>query len=278
MEITIPLFSGISLRIAGDPTTEGVYPTGRLQKGLLLMDNDHEVAEEGVGFGVPLLMRGRQTICPGCIELASLYRGSIQEVTALFRINLEEKLVRPGFESINSDRFYTIKNFLAELIRRFPPLRGLLTTLSNVVRWMSGWETTYEEAEFSRSIKVIYSIDRSKGKISVEVDSTGLLRDGITEVIVMNEQGASIFDHYRDSSGTSLLGEEIGCWDKINADWASFVSESHRLAFTLRQVEGATLFRGRELVNSRLAWAGFGYSFPPTIERLSFEVKIDRLP
>jgi len=41
-------------------------------------------------------------------------------------------------------------------------------------------------------------------------------------------------------------------------------------------VKGARLFRGRELVSSRLAWAGFGYSFPPSIKRFVYELGIER--
>ena len=70
------------------------------------------------------------------------------------------------------------------------------------------------------------------------------LGTAITEVVVMNEQGAHHFDLYRDSSGTLLRGKEIGCWDEVTAERASFISETHRLAFTLQQVKGARLFGG----------------------------------
>jgi len=105
-----------------------------------------------------------------------------------------------------------------------------------------------------------------------------LPQDGITEVIVMNEQGAHYFDQYHDSTGASLAGKEIGCWDEVAASEAGFASSNQRVAFTLPRVPGAQLFRGRELVGSRLAWAGFGYSFPPAISRFNYSVKIEVLP
>ena len=77
------------------------------------------------------------------------------------------------------------------------------------------------------------------------------------------------FDRYRDTSGISLQGDEIGCWDEVNAEEAWFESSTRQIAFRLGQVKGARLFRGRELIGSRLAWAGFGYSFPPSIREIA---------
>ena len=98
--------------------------------------------------------------------------------------------------------------------------------------------------------------------------------DSVTEVIVMNEQGAHYFDEYQDSSGNHLVGKEIGCWDEVSAEEATFSSSAQRIAFTVHAVPGARLFRGRELVGSRLAWAGFGYSFPPSVRRLRYDADV----
>ena len=102
--------------------------------------------------------------------------------------------------------------------------------------------------------------------------------ESLTEVIVMNEQGAHFFDQYRDSSGARLSGKEIGCWDEVTAEEASFASSTHRVAFNLPQVPGARLFRGRELIGSRLAWAGFGYSFPPTLQWIELHGQVRKTP
>ena len=277
MEITLPKSSGISLKIAPDATRGNDYPTARLQKGLLLTHNGLDLSEEGVGFGVPLLKRGIKILYPGNIELVSSRNGTLEQVTAKFTLNLEEKVILPGFKSAQSNRLYPVKYLLAAIIRRWPPLRGFLTTLSNALRWMFGLKTVFEIAEFSSSLIMIYTIDRQAGTLTVEVDTKNLSGNGITEVFVLNEQGARYFNVYRDSSGTLLRGEAIGCWDKVTAEQASFLSETHRLAFTLHQVKGATLYRGRELIGSRLAWSGFGYSFQPTIERFSYQVSIESL-
>jgi hypothetical protein len=277
VDITVPILAGLSLKLSDLASNHNKYPTARLQKGILLLQDGQELTEEGVGFGVPVLKRGIQTIFPGQFELSSRNKGSIQEVTARFKMNLEEKIGRPGFGNVESEWVYTIKNSLAAIIRRFPWLRGLLTTASNVLRRLFRWETTFEEAGYCTLVDVLYTIDSQSGLIIIEVDTTDLSVEGITEVVVMNEQGARIFDQYRDSNGTLQQEKEIGCWDEVTAEWASFVSESHGLVFTLRQLNGARLYRGRELVGSRLAWSGFGYSFPPSFGKISYEVNIERL-
>jgi len=277
VEITIPMSQGLSLRVGALTVGGKEYPTTQLQKGLILLQDGQELAEEGVGFGVPVLKQGMRTIFPGHVELTAQRRGSIWELTAVFRLNLEERIATPGRASVKSKPLYIVKNSLAALIRRFPRLRGLLTAASNGLRRTLGWETTFEDAGFCATVKMIYTVDSQTGKVNIEVDASGLPTDSITEVVVMNEQGAHHFDRYLDSGGTFLRGKEIGCWDEVTAEEASFISTPHRVAFTLGQVKGARLFRGRELIGSRLAWSGFGYSFPPIVERFSYAVRIERV-
>lgn len=277
MVIDIPLFQGLSLKIADALDGKKAYPTGCLQKGFLLLDQGQELAEEAVGFGVPVLKAGLQTIFPGAIILTCLRRGSIWGITAVFKLNLVERFSRGGNKNVESRLFYAVKNFLAAVIRRLPFLSGLLTATSSMLRRMFNWETTYADAGFSTEVKVTYTIEAETGKVGAEIDTSGL-PPTITEVVVMNEQGARYFDRYRDTSGVSLSKEEIGCWDEVNAEEAWFESSAPpQVAFRLAQVKGAQLFRGRELIGSRLAWSGFGYSFPPSIKRLCYEMRIERL-
>ena len=275
MELTVPMTPGILLKFTTGSHSGKKYPTAGLQKGFLLVHEGHDLAEEGVGFGVPILKQGIHTIFPGSAALISIEEDPQRPVTQVavnYRMNLEERI-----ESVNSKFLYTIKNFLAVLIRRIPLSRYPLTSASNALRWMFGLQTTYEEAGFCTEITAIYFLDREAGTFRVEIDAANLDKYGITEVVVMNEQGAHAFDQFCDSNGTNLVGNEINCWDKVTSEWARFASTSHRLAFTLRQAPGATLFRGRELVGARLAWSGFGISFSPAATKISYQLKIEAL-
>ena len=292
MDITIPLSPEICLKIGPVITNGEDYPTSRLQKGLILIFYGQELAEEGVGFGVPVLKMGVRTIFPGGIELDCSEEGSCQQIRAIFFMNLEERLTSQGLGSVRSSWLYWIKNHLADIYRRFPPARGPLTALSNAFRSSFGWQTTFEDTGCNYAVKVNYSVDSRSGVIVVEVDATGGVENsappigglqsggqkiGVTEVIMMNEQGAHHFDAYMDSSGLLLRGGAIGSWDEVTAERASFRSSAHRLAFTLQQVDGARLFRGRELIGSRLAWSGFGYCLAPGSRRFAYTLKIESL-
>lgn len=101
-------------------------------------------------------------------------------------------------------------------------------------------------------------------------------KEGCTEVNIMNEQGANHFDRYCDSNGLFLKGNAIGTWDEIFADEASFIDSGDNIVFTLKQVKGARMFRGRELVEGRLAWSGLAYGLPQDINNFAYEIRIGR--
>jgi hypothetical protein len=276
MKTSFQLLDSLSLRITDQAADVGPYPTKRLQKGLLLADGEHDLAEEGVGFGVPVLKKGGQTVFPGGLELVWERSGAAWEVRAVFVMNLVERLARRGGGRLRSEPLYAVKDSLAALHRRSPALRGLLTATSTGLRRAFGWQTTYEETELVGTIAVTCMIYGEKGRLAVAVDLTGLDRDGLTEVVVMNEQGARSFDRYRDSDGTALAGSRIGAWHEVRGAEACFVSRAHGVSFSLQQAEGAQLYRGRELIGSRLAWSGFGYALAPTRERFEYDVAIAR--
>jgi hypothetical protein len=257
--VTIPLSAGLSLRMADLSSGRGDYPTARLQKGLLLLDDGEDLAEEGVGFGVPILKRGIRTIFPGDVKVTWDHEGELCTVRAAFAMNLLERLARPAGATVKSRSLYAAKNSLAALHRRSPTLRGPLTAASNALRRTFGWATTFEEAaaEDAATLTLTYTIDAG-------------------EVVVMNELGARHFDEYTDADGTSLRGDQIGSWDRVAAARASFVCAARRVSFSLEQTAGATLHRGRELIGSRVSWSGFGYSLPPTLERFGYDLTIER--
>jgi hypothetical protein len=277
MRLNIPIGAGLALTIMNSPENPPGFPTARLQKGLLLLDHGEELSEEGVGFGVPVIMRGLQAIFPAAIQLNLSEDGPLQVVRAIYTLNLEEKIGKPSQKEIESKVLYTVKNYLAALMRRLPSLRGLLTSISNLMRKVFAWETMYEQSEFSCEVWMRYTINQQAGIVNIAIETLDVSTSGITEIIIMNEQGARTFDHYLDSSGNALQGYEIGCWDEVTAQEASFISTSHAVAFTLERVASAKLFRGRELIDSRLSWAGFGYSFPAHFNHFEYQLKIGRI-
>ena len=207
MKMIIPIGPGLDLKITNNSENQPGFPTAGLQKGLVLLDHGRELAEEGVGFGVPVLMRGLQTIFPGRIQLDITEDGPLKVVRAIYTLNLEEKIGRPAHSGFESTLLYSIKNILAALIRGLPFLRGLLTGISNLLRKAFGWETLYVPSEFSAEVQMTYTIDQQAGVVDIVMDKLDSSTSGITEVVVMNEQGAVTFDHFSDSDWQLAAGK-----------------------------------------------------------------------
>jgi hypothetical protein len=278
MEIKIPLPEGLYLHINDTPDPDGGYPSSMLQKAFLLIHNGRILAQESVGFGFPLVKLGLKAIFPGNVELSSRQRGPDWDVSAVYTLNVTEKTTRPGRGSIRREFFYTLKNFAALLIRRVPAFRGILTAASSALRRMFSWETAYERTGFQMKVKMTYTINTQTGTMLIRADWADQVCGKATEFVIMNEQGAHYFDRYHDSSGTVLQGKEIGCWDEVFAHEATFMNCQDRIGFSLETVSGTRLFRGRELIGSRLAWAGFGYSLPPGVKSFSYVLRITKCP
>jgi hypothetical protein len=275
MGIVIPLFNNLSLKIDNGFSGNNKYPTTKLQKGLLLLNQNIDLAEEAVGFGFPVIKRGLITIFPGTATLSYELVNSTCTIKARYCMNLVEKITSGDNEILRGGLFYFLKNILAAVIRHLPIFRALLTSISNRIRRIFNWETTYNSTGIITELEVTYTIEKNTGKVIIEIVSDNLPPD-ITEVVVMNEQGASSFDTYQDKSGILLHGEQIGCWDRVQGKEASFTSSNQHITFRVAQVPGSQLYRGRELVDTRLNWAGFGYSYPPSIKRFHYDLWIER--
>ncbi len=102
---------------------------------------------------------------------------------------------------------YSIKESLSFLHRKYPFSRELLTTGSNSLRRSFGIETGFVEVPSAGQASMKYTIT-SDGIIHVKADLSRIKKEGCTEIMIMNEQGANYFDTYCDSNGTILVGNE----------------------------------------------------------------------
>jgi hypothetical protein len=277
MRYDLSLDGGIGLSIdSGTPIHNG-YATSRIQKGWLLSCDGQDLSEEAVGFGVPIIKRGLQTIFPGAVHLSTCDGSQPRCIAARYTLNLEERLSRPGSRTIDSPLLYRAKNLLAGMIRGLPAVRRLLTSTSSLLRSQFSLQTTYEASDFSTEILLTYTIHPAEGKLKVELSGVDLSAQKVSEIILMNEQGAHYFDRYQEADGQVRLDDQIGCWDEVTAASAAFISPGTRLSFSLSRLDKAQLYRGRELVGKRLAWSGFGYSIQPDRSQFSYDISIRRL-
>jgi hypothetical protein len=274
IRIEMPL--GICLHIK-NPEIEPVdYPACRIQKGLVLVHKNRDLSEEGIGFAVPVLKFGHETIFPGNACVTTGKNGDISVVKIDYDMNLVERMAVKSRKRIDSKTFYKIKEYFSWLHRKYPLVRGILVSSSNSLRRTCDIETIFEKNTSAGIASIVNTVNTKKGIIHVDVDISNVKIKGCTEVNIMNELGANHFDRYQDSNGLFLKGNAIGTWDEIFADEASLIDFCDNIAFTLKQVKGARMFRGRELVKNRLAWSGLAYVFPQDIINLAYDIRIGR--
>jgi hypothetical protein len=262
-----------------DPGAVGPYPTNGLQKGLLLLDGGRELSSEGVGFGVPILKRGPRAVFPGSGEIL-VHAGTPRAVTMTYTMDRAERLGGRRHRSFLHRPLDEAREAFALLYRRAPPLRRPLLAASNGVRWLLHVRTRFEPIHPVAVVPITYAAGDRPGEVVISADLSHL-PDAVTEVVLMNELGADVFDGYEDSDGADLHGAGIGAWNRVRAARASFVAAESGVSFTLGsdpdpEAPGVRLYRGREVAKDRLAWAGFGYTLRPGPPTFTYTLRIAR--
>ena len=250
----------------------GSYPASRIQKGLVLGLKDRDLSEEGVGFGVPVLKFGLESIFPGSWRMSAEKQDGFFLIKADFRMNLVARMAKKS-NIINNHIFCWARETFSKIHREDHGFRGGMSFLSSILRRSLDLEDTFCEIPTLGFVRVTYLITGSR----IDIELKFPLVDGCTELIVLNEQGANCFDTYKDTDRRILSGKEIGSWDEANANYASFIDPLDKLSFTLKRVEGARMFRGRELAAGRLSWSGLAYVLPPQREEFAYSILMGRL-
>jgi hypothetical protein len=252
------------------------YPTSKIEKGLVISLKGEDLSEEGVGFGVPVLKFGNEAAFPGSSKSSSWTEGDLAVVKVDYEINLVSRLAL-GDRLIEIDQLCRAKGRVDRLHRDRPSLRRAIRLGSALFRRGLSVETRLVQTGSVGRAQVVYTISQ-EGLIDVLVRCWPKA-EGCTEMAIMNEQGAKSFDRYIDSEGMDLSGEDIGSWERIGADWGEFIDTGHNLSFRLWRTEGADLFRGREVIPGRLAWAGLAHVVSmPEVRDLEYKIEVGGSP
>ncbi len=286
MRTLFELGDGLALAVAGSPAVGELgpgavtaYPTSGLQKGLLLLDGGQELSSEGVGFGVPVLKRGPRAVFSGSAEIV-VHPGTPRAITMVYTMDRVERLAGHRHRLVLHRPLDELREAFALLYRRAPLLRRPLLAASNGIRWLLRVRTRFEQTAQVAVVPVTYAAGDLPGDVVISAD-LGRLPASVTEVVLMNELGADVFDRYVDSDGADERGSGIGAWNQVRGASASFVASVSGVSFSLERapdpgVPGARLFHGREVAKGRLAWAGFGYSLRPGPATFTYTLRVAR--
>ncbi len=266
--ITVNLCDKLSVRLYVDSRPH-CMETAPLQKGLSLMLDNREVIEEGMGFGVPVIKYHDKTYFSSSAEVSIQKNNSVFSIQKTFILDTisRKKFWRSTY--IDDDVYSMARKKFEKLYLRHKNLSPVFNNIMEL-RNLAKIKTEFQKVTPRGTIKVNYEIQPSK--ISVKADFSDLSLDGCEELLVLNEQGSTIFDSYVDADGLKLVGNNIGGWGEVIADHALMFSSKNRVSFCLRKTDAAAMFRGWENTKRRFSWAGLNYSLLPNRKIFNYSI------
>jgi len=268
--ITIPLTTQLSLRIYPDSRPH-CMETADLQKGLIMMLDGKELVEEGLGFGVPVVKYLDKTYFSSKAKISKQKTSSGYLIKKTYIMDTISKKTWRG--SYIDDNFYSTwhKRF-AKMYLSHKELSPIFNRLMEY-RELARIKTEFVKVKPRGIVEIEYLIESSL--VEVTVDFSDLTLTGCEELLVMNEQGSTVFDTYIDSNGLELAGPKIGGWHPVTAKHSSIENSDGLIAFQIDKTPSATLFRGWEKTKKRFSWSGLSYSLSPFCKTFSYTISIN---
>ena len=227
---------------------------------MLLLDGK-ELIEEGVGFGVPIVKYEDKTFFSSTADVSTKNFGSACTLTKVYWLDTVS-LKKFGQTSYIDDSVYSpLRKTFQSLYLKHRKLTPIFNKVMEL-RDLANIKTEFTTVKPRGIVTVNYLC--KPNAIEVQADFSKVALNKSLEVLILNEQGSSVFQRYVDSSGLSLLGNKIGAWQTVTANKASLQSVNGRVSFSIQNAEGAAIFRGWERTRKRFSWAGLSYSMRPT--------------
>jgi hypothetical protein len=266
---TYYISDSVALKIYSDTRPQNMK-IASLQKGVILLYNGAEVVGEGTGFGVPIGKYSDETFFSG----SSFIQVHKHENYVIIRKEfLMDTIARDKFRNLKLENMKLRKkiDFVSLLYKKHKRLAQFILHAKGLL-FRFGVESVFIRTEPRGKVIVTYTVDRNR--ILVKLSFSMLVRNNLQKVFVLNEQGAHFFRKYSDSEGLKVNDKEIGVWDDVTAQSAKIADKKDRIAFSLKNVEGTMLRRGREVVKGSLNWIGLDYELNPEDDQFEYKIEI----
>ena len=267
--ITVSFDGHVSCRVYSD-TRPHCLEIALLQKGLVLMLDGEELIGEGVGFGAPVVIYKDRPYFSTTAQVTIQAKGGHKVLVKSFLLDAISRK-RIGKNYINDD-FYKFfhEHFHTTYInhKKLNPAFNWLMEIRRLFRI----KTEFVKVKSRGKVTVSYTF--LPDSIDVNVSLTQLDTASCKEILILNEQGASFFSKYHDSNGLTLIDEQVGGMENVDAEHASFVTNNGAVSFSLKNDKVTEFFRGREKTRGRFSWAGFGYSLSPSTRVFRYTISL----
>ena len=263
----------VALRVHSDTEPKNMK-TAQLQKGLILLYKGTEVIGEGIGFGVPIVKYSDETVFSGSSSLRVRTLENFVEIRKEFIMDLVTRNTLRNFKLENT-KIRTLLDGISALYKKQYQshvnfARYILLMRSLLFKF--GVKSTFLRSTSKGVVVVTYIIDRNR--ILVKLDLSLLDRNNLGKIFVLNEQGAHFFRTYSDSESLKLDDEAIGAWNEVTSQSAKITNAQDKIGFSLKNVEGTKLRRGRELIEGSLDWIGLDYELGAEYSQFEYEIEV----
>jgi hypothetical protein len=231
-----------------------------LQKGLVLLFDEKELVEEGMGFGAPVVKFNDKTYFSSSASCSISETEEGFDLTKRFVLDAISRK-RVGNSHYLNDGVY--QGFHRFFERAYLGYTSLFPFFSNIMELRQALkiQTQFVKVPDRGTVGVTYSVRFDS--VKVLVDLTGLEKIACEEILILNEQGSTFFRKYSDSEGLYLDDAQIGAWSEVKTKKAFLSFLTGDLRFGLETQDNSSLFRGWEKTKGRFAWAGLSYRLPP---------------
>lgn len=242
----------------------------KLQKGLILVSNETELAGEGIGLGVPAIRYKDRTYFSGLSTMRFEQTGSRAAAIKKFTLNLTSERTLRNIQ-METKTARKIRRSFDKLYMKHKHSR--LLPFENMLRHV-GVERDFVQTKPVGSVIVVYNIEPPH--IRIKAEFTLFQNTGVHEIYLLNEQSSRHFRKYYDSNGTVLFDTDIGAWETVDARWACLHSVEDNVGFRLWKHKDAVLHRGREFLNGTYDWTGLDYEADPENLRFDYDIELVR--
>ena len=241
-----------------------------LQKGIVLLYKGKELVCEGTGFGVPILKYIDETFFSG----SAILKISKQENQVIISKEfIMDRVSRDKFREhkLENSKIRTLIDHISSLYQSNKGIAKFILLLKENL-FKLGVKSVFVKMAPKGKVNTTYIINRDK--IKVRVDFTQFDGNNLQKIFILNEQGSEFFKKYSDSSGITLFNEQIGVWNEVTSQSATIMNCRKNIGFTLKNIDGAILRRGREFLRGSLDWIGLDYELDAKCKEFEYEIEI----
>ena len=265
----MPVSETLFLRLYSDTKPHNQLIT-KLQKGLILVSNETELAGEGIGLGVPAIRYNNRTYFSGSSIMRFEQTGSHAAAIKEFTLNLTSGRTLRNIQ-METRTSRKIRRSFDELYMKHKYSR--LLVFENMLRHV-GVKRDFVQTKPVGSVIMVYNIEPPYVRIKAEFRL--FHNTGVQEIYLLNEQSSRHFRKYYDSNGSVLFDTNIGAWETVDASWACLRSVENNVGFRLWKHKGAVLHRGREFLDGTFDWIGLDYEAGPENLRFDYDIELVR--